>query len=85
MYYPPWIMGITVTMSPSFTNDSLVSKSEESIPFTTIKKLSLLKSESYLDTYHTNMAQECTYPYSLLFSSVTVLDGSLPSGSEEPA
>lgn len=51
MHYPPWIMGITVTMSPSFTNDSLVSKSEESIPFTTIKKLSLLKSESYLDTY----------------------------------
>lgn len=43
-------MGMTVTMSPSFTNDSLVSKSEESIPFTTIKKLSLLKSVSFPDT-----------------------------------
>jgi hypothetical protein len=50
IYYPPWIMGMTVTMSPSFTNDSLVSKSEESIPFTTIKELPLLKSVSYPDT-----------------------------------
>ena len=38
IFYPPWIMGMTVTMSPSFTDDSLTSKSEESIPFTTIKE-----------------------------------------------
>jgi hypothetical protein len=49
IYYPPWIMGMTVTMSPSFTNDSLVSKSEESIPFTAIKKFPLLKLVSYPD------------------------------------
>ena len=35
---------MTVTMSPSLTKDSLVSKRDESTPFTTIKKLSLLKT-----------------------------------------
>jgi hypothetical protein len=41
---------MTVTMSPSLTKDSLASKRDESTPFTTIKKLSLLKTISYPDT-----------------------------------
>jgi hypothetical protein len=38
---------MTVTMSPSPTKGSLASKREESTPFTTIKKLSLLKTVLY--------------------------------------
>ena len=41
---------MTVTISPSLTKDSLASKRDESTPFTTIKKLSLLKKVLYPDT-----------------------------------
>jgi hypothetical protein len=43
-HYPPWIMGTTVTISPSCTRDSLASKMDESMPFTTTKILCGLKA-----------------------------------------